>query len=192
MDPELLIWNVFLEKKQVYFSEFTSFTKLSHSSLQNVLTKLVEKNYLHKEKTKAHVFYTIKNKEYAALQFSILANKKFSSLPRSIRIPLDNFLRDLPSNIFSVILFGSASRGSEKKGSDIDLLVIYEGNQDLLKISQKNSEISKYPLSIFKYSVNDFIKNLDPLVIQAKKTGFPVKGAQFFYEATFNEYREVL
>ena len=55
--------------------------------------------------------------------------------------------------------------------------------------NKKEAEItSKYPLSIFQATIDQFEKNKDDIIIQAKKTGFPIHKEQNFYETILNEY----
>lgn len=107
-------------KMELYFNEIKDSTKLSNSSLQNALKIMVLNNLLSTKKTKAHVFYKILNKKYFAIQFSDISRQRFEALKRDIRVPLTNLLNELNEDTYSTILFGSASIGQEKKGSDID------------------------------------------------------------------------
>lgn len=189
MKSEEKLWFAFLqEKRRLYFRELQDLTKLSHSSLQNILKKLVETSILKTINTKAHVYYEIIDKKYVALKYSEIARKNFLKLNRNVRIPLENFLDKSPTNIFCIVLFGSTSRGTQKETSDIDLLIVHETKHDFNLLKEKINAISKYSLSIFECSVKDFLKNEDHLIVQAKMTGFPIKGEQFFYEVGLDEH----
>ena len=55
--------------------------------------------------------------------------------------------------------------------------------------NKKNGEVtSNYPISIFQCTVDEFLKNKDHVMIQARKTGFPIHKEQNFYEVILNEY----
>ncbi len=190
MKPEEKVYKAYFESKKssLYFNEIKELSKLSDSSLTNTLTKLTRDSILTQEKTKSNTFYKIKDKKLIALKFSEIAIKKFSELSLNIKTPLKNFLKNLPEDIHTIILFGSTSRKEETKESDIDLLVISNKKLDLSK-NKKEAEItSKYPISIFQATIPEFKKNKDDIIIQARKTGFPIYKEQNFYEVMLDGY----
>jgi len=189
MKAEDKIYLAFFEtkKKEIYFNELKELTKLSDSSLANTLKRLVSENILKTLKTKSNTFYQINNKRLLSIKFSEIAISKFELLNRGIKMPLQNFLRLTPKNIYSIILFGSASRKQEKKDSDIDMLIISNEKQNFSKIKKKIESQSNYPLNMFICSQEEYESGKDHVIIQAKKTGFPIKGEQYFYEVQINE-----
>lgn len=190
MKPEEKIYNAYFESKKssLYFNEIKELSKLSDSSLTNTLTKLTKNNTLAQEKTKSNTFYKIKDKKLFALKFSEIAINKFNTLNLGVKTPLRNFLKNIPTEIYTIILFGSASRREEQKESDIDLLIVAEKKTDL-KDSKKEAELtSKHPISIFRATIPLFLENKDDVIIQARKTGFPIYKEQNFYEAVLDGY----
>jgi len=190
MKADEKIYEAYLELREdkLYFNQLKEFTKLSNSSLQNVLDKLVKNNTLWLNKTKSNTFYQIKNKKIFSLKFSEIAVNRFNSLNIETRIPLRNFLKNIPKEIHMVVLFGSSSRKEERKDSDIDLLVVSNKKIDLTK-NKKEAEItSKHPISIFQATINQFMENKDDIIIQVRKTGFPIYKEQNFYEAVLDGY----
>src|SRR3989338_5827843 len=115
MKPEDKIYKAYFESKKnsLYFNEIKELSKLSDSSLTNTLNRLIKNNTLIQEKTKSNTFYKIKDKKLFALKFSEIAIQKFSELNTGIKIPLRNFLKDIPQEIYTLVLFGSASRKEE-------------------------------------------------------------------------------
>ncbi|MBI2133141.1 nucleotidyltransferase domain-containing protein [Candidatus Woesearchaeota archaeon] len=191
MNAEEKIYEAFFELKQpkLYYNQIKEHTILSHSSLQNALEKLTKANVLDEEKTKANTFYKIKDKKLFALKFSEIAMRKFNSLSPNVKVPLKNFLKNIPENIFTIILFGSASRKEETNESDIDILVV-SGKKPDLSINKKEAEItSKHPLSLFNATISQFKDNKDDIIIQARKTGFPIHKEQSFYEVQLDGYQ---
>lgn len=186
MNPEKKIYETFYDLKQnkLYYNQIKEHTNLSHSSLQNVLKELVENKVLEEEKTKSNKFYKTKNKKLFELKFSEIAIKKFNNLNINIKIPLTNFLKEIPKEVYTIILFGSASKRQETKESDIDLLIVSNNKLDLEKNKKEAELTSKYPISIFHCNINQFQNNQDPIIIQAIKTGFPIYKEQNFYEET--------
>ncbi len=190
MEAEEKVYNAFFNSKtnKLYYSQIKDITKMSHSSLQNVLKKLVEKNILTKEKTKSNVFYKIKNKKIFSIKFSEIAINKFENLNVNVKIPLKNLIKKMPITTFTIILFGSTVEKKERKNSDIDIVVIKNYNKKIERIKDEINSISNHPLNIFEFSVKEFIKNKDPIIIQSKKRGIPIYKEQNFYEVILNEY----
>ncbi|MFT4261209.1 MAG: nucleotidyltransferase domain-containing protein [Candidatus Woesearchaeota archaeon] len=190
MKPEKKIYNAFLELKQhkLYYNQIKEYTKLSHSSLQNVLKKLTSSKILEEEKTKSNTFYKIKDKKLVALKFSEIAITKFNQLNPNIKNPLNHFLKNLTDEIYTIILFGSSSRKEETNKSDIDILVITNTKINLSKNKKQAELTSKHPLSLFIASIQQLKENKDDIIIQAKKTGFPIHKEQNFYEVILNEH----
>jgi len=190
MKAEEKVYRSYLElgQDELYFNQLKEFTNLSNSSLQNVLNKFVKKGILELNKTKSNTFYKIKNKKLISLKFSEIAIDKFNNLNVGVKVPLRNFLKNISEEIYTIVLFGSSSRKEEQKESDIDLLIVSNKKIDLTK-NKKEAEITcKYPISIFQTTINQFMKNKDDIIIQARKTGFPIHKEQNFYETILNEY----
>ncbi len=190
MKPEDKIYKAYFESKKnsLYFNEIKGLSKLSDSSLTNTLSKLVKSNILSQEKTKANTFYKIKDKKLIVLKFSELAIHNFNNLNIGVKVPLKNFLKNISKEIYSIILFGSASIKEEQKGSDIDLLIIANKKMDLTNNKNEAEITSKYTLSVFQATISQFTENKDGVIIQARKTGFPIYKEQNFYEAILDEY----
>jgi len=190
MKAEERIYKAYLDlkKDKLYFNQLKEKTGLSNSSLQNALNKLIKEKTLKIEKTKSNTFYKIKNKKVFSIKFSEIAHKKFEKLNIEIKSPLRNFVNRLPKNIFTVVFFGSASKGEEQKNSDIDLLVVSNKKENLESLKREINNISNYPLSIFNCTTKQFEQAKDYVIIQAKKTGFPIYHEQNFYEEILDEY----
>jgi len=190
MKPEEKVYKAYFESKKsiLYFNEIKRLSKLSDSSLTNTLSQLLKNNTLTQEKTKSNTFYKIKDKKLFALKFSEIAIRQFNKLNIGVKTPLRNFLKSIPKEIYTIVLFGSVSRKEEQKESDIDLLIIANKKIDLTN-NKKEAEItSKHPISLFQATVEEFLKNKDDVIIQARKTGFPIYKEQNFYEVLLDEY----
>ena len=190
MKPEDKVYQAYFESKKntLYFNEIKELSRLSDSSLTNTLNRLTKNNILTQEKTKANTFYNIKDKKLFALKFSEIALQKFNDLNLGVKTPLRNFLKNIPKETYTIILFGSTSRKEEQKGSDIDILIITNKKMDF-KNNKKEAEItSKHTISVFQATIDQFTENRNDLVIQARKTGFPICKEQNFYEAILDEY----
>lgn len=191
MKAEEKIFEAYLisKEKKLYFNQIKEYTKLSNSSLQNSLDKLIKNKIVTIEKTKSNTYYNIKDKKIFSIEFAKIAFQKFKNLNKGVRIPLEELLNNLKIEVFTIILFGSSSKKQETKESDIDLMIVSDKNiKELDNIKKKAELISNHPLNIFSCNVKELKKSKDHLVAQAKKTGFPIKGEQNFYEVLLNEF----
>ena len=191
MKPEDKIYKAYFESKKstLYFNEIKELSKLSDSSLSNTLNRLTKSGTLSQEKTKSNTFYKIKDKNLFALKFSEIAMQKFNNLNLGVKVPLRNFLKNMPKEIYTIIIFGSASQKEEQRKSDIDVLIVTNTKIDVTKNKKEAELTSKYPLSLFQASTEQFHQNRDDVIIQARKTGFPIYKEQNFYEAILDEYQ---
>ena len=190
MKAEEKIYEAYLKsgEPKLYFNQLKELTKLSNSSLQNVLNKLVKERILSLDKKTSNTFYEMKDTKLFSLKFAEIALTKYHKLNVEIKAPLKNFIEKMPKNIFTIVLFGSASRNEQGEGSDIDVLIVTDKKEDFEKIKKEVNSISNYPLSIFKCSVKQFYESKDHIIIQARKTGFPIYKEQNFYEVILDEY----
>lgn len=197
LNPVEKVYFTFYEskKKAMYFNEIREKADMSISSLQNALLKMEKLKEIIKTKEKANAFYSLENKEDKILQFMKFDIKKLNSLNIHVKIPINEFLAGA-SKISFILLFGSTSKGEEKKGSDIDILVVthYFENKELNNIYQK--EIKKqiesiktkvnaksiYPLSPIFINEKDYKDKKDYLLEEAKKTGFCIFGHETYYQ----------
>ena len=185
MKPEDKVYRAYFESKKqsLYFNEIKELSKLSDSSLASTLAKFVKNGITVQEKTKSNTYYHIKDNKLFALKFSEIAMQKFNDLSTVIKVPLRNFLKAMPEDVYTVVLFGSVSRKEEQEDSDIDLLIISNKRPDLSKNKKEAQLTAKYPLSLFNATITQFKENKDDIVMQARKTGFPIYKEQNFYEA---------
>ena len=148
MEAKEKVYLAYLELKQdkLYFNQLKEHTHLSNSSLQNVLIKFTELGILKIDKTKSNVFYQIKNKKLFSLEFSKIALEKFNQLHLEVKVPLKNFLKKVQDNIFTIILFGSASKKEEQKESDIDILIVTDKKTNFESLRKEINQSSNHPL----------------------------------------------
>lgn len=201
--PEEKVYFAFYEtkKKMLYYSQLKEHTGLSDSSLQNALKKLKASNEVASVREKANTFYLLKDKNKAKIRFALFDCERLERLNTDVKVPVKKFLAEMPKSASFVILFGSASRKQEKKGSDIDLLVVLHSfkNKTLQKLyeeeikaafeqaKEKISASSIYPLGIFYTARDSYAKDDDRVAIEAKQSGFCISGNMEYYEVMLNE-----
>jgi predicted nucleotidyltransferase len=176
--------------EELYYNQLKELTKLSYSSLQNSLKKLLLNKEIIKNKTKSNVYYKLSYLK--PVMFTKITLKKINELNRDVRIPLKEFIEEVPKTVHSIIFFGSASKKQEQEGSDIDLLIILDSfeKKELQELYEEEirSKIKKINIStIYNFSLayitkKDFQKQEDFLIKEAKQTGFPIVNQQRYYE----------
>ena len=80
-----------LKERRLYFNQIKEKTKMSNSSLQNVLGRMVKEGRLIIDKKLSNVFYEINDKKWFSLKFSEIALSKFKDLKLNIKMPLKSF-----------------------------------------------------------------------------------------------------
>ena len=192
-----LIYKAFFNTKEpkLYYSQLKEITSLSFSSLQNVLKQLKENREIIEERSKSNTYYSLTNK-CKTIEFTKIAQEKIDSLNLNVKIPLKEFLKLSPNELFTIIFFGSASIKQEQEGSDIDLLIVLhkfknEKLQSLYeteirskfdKIQEEINSRSIYPLNLFITNKDEYLRNEDFVIKEASYKGFPVKNQLQFYE----------
>lgn len=114
---------VYKPRYEMYQSELIKESGLSPNTAVPLLNKLVSYGIVDENIVAGTKFYSVKEENPVIKQLKILAN--VSSLYESIRIFSDDT---------EVYLFGSASRGEDTENSDIDLLVIANGDKKSLSM----------------------------------------------------------
>lgn len=183
------VYRAFFGEKEssLYYNQIKELTRLSHSSLQNTLKKLVKDKELKIQKTKSNMFYELTNKN-KSIEFARIILDMIENLNLDVKIPVKEVVQKAPKAVHAILFFGSASIGQEQESSDIDLLVILENfkSEEFQKLYEKEikkemGEIKKeimsksiYPLSITYVTKEEFNKQDDFLIREAKETGYPI------------------
>ena len=158
------------------------------------MDKLEKAKEIEVDKKTSNIFFRISSDKKPYI-FCKIDKKRFENLNPEVRIPLRNWLIKIPSEVESVILFGSSSRKEEKDGSDIDLAVILhdfknpelqkayekEVKQKINNLTKKINAESNYPLKVIFITRDDFRNSKDHLILQSKETGFPIFGELNYY-----------
>ena len=184
------------KKLRMYFNEIKEITKLSNSSLQNAISKLIDKKIVIKEKEKSNTFYRLNDINVIKFEFSKLDIQRIEDLDINVKIPLKELIKTTKGNISFALIFGSASRREETKKSDIDILIVLNNFNDkrLQKLYETETinifeeekkrldAISNHHFSFFFCTTKQFKISKDHIISQAKTTGFPIIGNQSYYE----------
>jgi predicted nucleotidyltransferase len=157
-------------------------TGMNENSASRFLNSLVGSKILISEKSEGARRFFVSERLKAPV-FSLFDFEKFENLKYSIKKAIEDYISMRSSKPLCLILYGSASRGHQKKDSDIDLLEISDSSEKIYPIiknieSQRGVRIQVTRISQDKLS---FTLEKDNVFKSAVKTGFPVFGRDFFY-----------
>lgn len=178
--------------KELYFSEILRETSLTQNTTLKHLKNLQKLNILISTKKIGNTFYKInsKNSQIYAI-FSYFDYKKLNGLPPERKRAINEFLEKLSAKPLIALIFGSTAKGTFKKESDIDILLIY--NKKELNDSKLKKDIEAVTgvkiqtfIIDFNYFKEQIIKKDDSVITHAIKTGFPITGNDKFYKEVLN------
>lgn len=92
---------------------------------------------------------------------------------------LDRELRDLYGERYrGLVLYGSYSRGEANEGSDVDLLLLLDGEvnpgREICRVSHVVAPLSLesgYVLSVIPVRIEDYLGSGDPFLVNARREG---------------------
>jgi len=115
--------------KEFYQREMARKTKVSIGAVNQILRTLVEREIVTEEKRGRMIFYKYNLQNPVSRQIKILFNVN----------DLSELVRQLRERCKRIVLFGSASEGSDVEGSDLDLFVLTQ-EKDAVKRAIKDYE----------------------------------------------------
>ena len=164
--------------------------KLSHTFVNNILSRLYKERILERIKTGRTHQYTLR-KTYQTKKmlimvkcFQIMKIMKQSPAFRFIMEEINEKINGVVNDIDCILLFGSYATGDYKKDSDVDLFFITDLNEKVIK---KKLEIVnlKYDVKTnAKFlSKKEFLnKKEDLLIKEVLEKGIPIYNAEEFYD----------
>jgi predicted nucleotidyltransferase len=143
-------------------------------------------------KKTGNTFYKINSKNPLVYTiFSYFDYKKINELPSERKRAITEFLDKTQIKPLIVLIFGSTAKGTFRKESDIDILLIY--NKKELEDSKLKKDIEAVTgvkiqtfLIDFDYFKEQILKEEDKLITHAIKTGFSITGNDKFYQEVLN------
>ena len=106
-----------------YEREVLRRTRVSKGSANRILKLLSDMGLLSRETRGRMAFYKLNSDEATARQFKILRNT----------FAMRNLIGSLKRHSSKIVLFGSASQGTDAKESDIDLFVLSSEKEEVLR-----------------------------------------------------------
>lgn len=178
--------------KEIYFSEILRETKLTQNTTLKHLKNLQNLNLITSIKKIGNTFYKIKKNPEIYSIFSFFDYKRFNELPLERKRAISEFLSKLKVIPLIALIFGSTAKGTYRKESDIDILLIY--NKKEIKDAKLKEDIEATTgvriqtfIIDFDYFKDQLLKQEDKVITHAIKTGFIISGHDKFYNEVLNE-----
>ncbi|MBU3897130.1 MAG: nucleotidyltransferase domain-containing protein [Nanoarchaeota archaeon] len=145
----------------------------SHERAYTILMELSKKDYLLKRKIGKTYLFCVNMKKDFLLPFMHFYTKKKEQFFKSKQISIKNLLNEFiekisNSDLISVIVFGSFSKGEQTEESDVDVLCV----------TRKKHDIDKISLSL----THKYNRKITPVVVLAKDFMNIKKDNPVFYE----------
>jgi len=178
--------------KEIYFSEILRQTGLTQNTTLKHLKNLKENKLIIANKQIGNTFYKINSNNLQIYSiFSFFDYKKLNNLPPERRRAIIELLEKIKVKPIISLIFGSTAKGTFDKKSDIDILLIYntkesedkELKRDIESVTGVKIQTIIIDLEYFKEQI---LKQEDKVVTHAIKTGFVIRGFDYFYRAVLN------
>lgn len=169
----------------------------SYSYIYKIVHQMVRQGLLKMNQAgKAKLCFININSPNIINYLSIISNEETNKIPQTISSKLNELISKIlsstKSNIHSVVLFGSYTKGKETSKSDIDLLIIVpkkeeydsiihkEANSWEMRYSKELNLVISEPL-MWQGMIKDEKVNVAKEIL---KDGIPLYGAQKYWELT--------
>lgn len=171
--------------REYYIREVERLLKISPRTAQLILENLEDKGII-ESKTKGKIkAYKINPSEFTKRYLVLVEQYKAIAFLEK-RLLIKEIIEKITPHIKGIaIIFGSYVKGLEKEGSDLDIFVAGDYNQDEIKKVSKNLGIE---ISIKCYPLKTFEKNLtkDILLKEVLKNHVVFVNAERFIHMVFN------
>jgi len=137
--------------------EMASVLKISHMSVNRILTELYGMNFLIKSRAGNVNIWEV-NKQSYAYEIIETLYKDYPDAVEPLNRLKNMILKSLPKKgLKKVVLFGSVAQGLEEPGSDIDLLVIAETEKDKYILEEKLKKLGEECLTLFGNTLSPYL-----------------------------------
>ncbi len=188
---EVRILKFFLEHINGSFAirEIARMTNMDYKLVHTTVKRLVQRKSLEK---KRHA-----NLDLCSLSFSDMASifyvenlrkEEFLQKNRELRIFFQDVLESIKEQYYTLLIFGSFAKKTEKKNSDVDLLIISPERgrgQEIERIINAKTLLLKRQVQVIVLDENEFINNLSSKKLNVVKEAFQhhliLFGAEAFY-----------
>lgn len=185
------IMKLFYENKKENFHlrEIARRTHMNENNASKILAKLENNKILVSKREGNLKKFFISNQDRVFSIFSYFDIEKFNNLDILRKKAMDYFMDKLEEKPIIALIFGSSAKGTARKDSDIDILLIVN-NKIKTEAAEKYAEAQTgIKISIFQLRYSDFKLELktkyDKVIESALNTGFPILNNVQYYREVF-------
>ncbi|OYT31192.1 hypothetical protein B6U93_04025 [Candidatus Woesearchaeota archaeon ex4484_78] len=176
---------------RLHLREIARQTKFHEPSVSRFLSSLEKDQILKSEKDGNLKKYSIKKGLRTYFIFEAFDLDRFEKIPSIRRNAIKTYLDNLPEKPVFAVLFGSTAKGTFKKDSDIDILIITNKKISAEKAEKETDALTAMKISTFQMTYKDFLTELkmkeDKVVQSAINSGYPLINHIQYYEVLYNE-----
>lgn len=185
------IMRLFYENKKENFHlrEIARRTNMNENNASKILVKLEKNKILISKRDGNLKKFFISNQDRVFSIFSYFDIEKLNGMDILRKRAIDYFMEKLEEKPIIALIFGSSVKGTARKDSDIDILLIVN-SKIKTDIAGKYAEAQTgIKVSTFQIGYNDFKLELktrsDKVIESALNTGFPISNNIQYYREVF-------
>jgi len=182
------IMKLFYVNKQakIHLRDIARKTKLNENSATRFLKQLEKQKVLKSKKDGNLKKYSITKNKVTFFIFIFFDIQKFEKLPSLRKNAINYFLNKLEEKPLMIVLFGSTSKETFTKKSDIDLLLIVNKKINTNKAENYVDSQTGMKINCFQITHNNFVKELklkeDKVIQSALESGYPIINHLNYYD----------
>ena len=184
------IINLFYENRNspLHLREISRKAGLNESSASKYLNDLLREGVFSAKKDGNLKKFSLK-KESLILFFPFYDELKLLKLPSLRKNAINLYVKSLSRKPIFMLVFGSTSKGSFRKDSDLDILEVYYSKVDnaaarKLVENQKGIRVQAFQMTEKEFK-RELISKKDKVISSAIETGFPVFNQKYYYEVVY-------
>ena len=149
-------------KKGVHIRELARLVKTSYTNTVRNIKILEQENAIKKEKDANLIKIKLKNHPLTIAYLKQAHTENFLALPKKTSNAITEFLNELEEKPLIALIFGSYAKGDFTKGSDIDILLVFQEikQKDIENTAKRISMRTNTKISPVYVKYNEFEKNL--------------------------------
>ncbi len=177
---------------KMHLREISRKAGLHEPSTTSALNSLEKEGILKSERDGNQKKYSLKLNYKTYALFGLFDLERFNLLPSIRRNALNYFIGHLKEKPIIAFIFGSTAKGTFKKTSDIDILIITNSKINTAESEKHAEALTGIRISIFQIALKSFLDEIklkkDPVVQSAITSGYPIFNHLYYYEVLYNGY----
>jgi predicted nucleotidyltransferase len=151
-------------KKQSFREIKESSGKKSKGYVYNVIKEFEKEGILSSEKVGNNILYRLNLDSEKALVYAGFLSEYLGWTKKHLPYEdIEGLLKKVPTDYFTLLVTGSYAKGTQKKESDIDLVIICDDSKDPKKVYAElrhDAEMNIPPIHLYVFTEKDFLSML--------------------------------